>query len=400
MKLYIIRPVCLLALVLVCAGCNRDNASSIIELHHQFSMAIGKMEDQIDLIELPGQPFTQSIDIEMKNGLFYISNGASKKVMEFSSYGDLLTLYYNASANPPPVLLKNENQAGSVANRRAHPYPFNEVGEIAVAGTGVLYVQDTVARERRIWDEELGTQLRSVILRFDNNGMMIDYIGQGGISGVPFPYIDSIVICADDILTVVTRTADNWIIFSYDRDGAFRHSYTFSDASLPEVDSSEILSVEGVMAGPEPDLVYVKTDYYQEQSGNEDYGFEKSVIYWIDTVAGAVTGSIEVPPAYKTTGRVQMFNREEEEVIQYLTGIADGGVFFLVSPASDGLYNLSLVDTSGMVVHRGFLELDDSQTVFRKFHVTPAGILTALIGGNTEADIVLWRTDKYINGQK
>lgn len=400
MKPYIVRPVCLLAVLILCAGCNRRDASAIIERHHQFSMAIGKMEDQIDLIQLPGQASSQTIDIEMKNGLFFVSNPAAKKVMQFSSYGDLVTLFYNAAANPIPVLLVANETDGAVSTRKAFAYPFNEVGEIAVADSGMLYVQDIVAEDRRIWDDELGTQLRNVILRFSPAGTLVDYIGQDGVLDVPFPYIDSLSLGERDILTVVTRTTDTWIVFSYERSGELRYTYSFSEADLPQLGGGAITSIERVLPGPEPDVLYVKTDYYGESSRSEDFVFSKSVIHWIDTLQGVVVDSIELPPAFRTSGRAQMFNREEEEVIQYLAGVCEGGIFLLVSPADQRLYNILLVNTSGMVVHKGFIELDDSQTLYRKFHVTPDGILTALIGGNTEADVVLWRTDKYLSKQQ
>lgn len=64
---------------------------------------MGKAEDQIDLIQLPGMPFKERSRIVMKNGLFYISNGNTGKVMEFNSYGDILTLYYN----PEKILLRS-----------------------------------------------------------------------------------------------------------------------------------------------------------------------------------------------------------------------------------------------------------------------------------------------------
>ena len=67
--------------------------------------------------------------------------------------------------------------------------------------------------------------------------------------------------------------------------------------------------------------------------------------------------------------------------------------------SNEEIYNLVIVSTTGMVVHRGTLELVDSQTLYRKFFVTSGGILTALIGGNTEADVVLWRTDRLLGGE-
>lgn len=404
MKATLFRLICLIAVLLAFAGCRRQNASSIIERHHQFSMTIGKMEDQIDLIQLPGQSFSQSIDIEMKNGLFFISNGASKKVMEFSSYGDLLTLYYNSSANPAPVLLSGGGGDGTVSNRKAFAYPFNEVGEIAVAYNGLLYVQDTVVEDRRVWDDELSTQLRNVILRFGPDGELIDFLGQEGVSGMPFPFIDSVSIGNGNHLTVVTRTVDQWIVFSFDESGNLRHRYSFADSDLPEPEEGSVISLGAVISGPEQDRLYVKADYYRDHSlegetQDADYRYDKSIIHWIDTAKAVVTGSIELPPAYRTSGLAQMFNREEEVAIQYFVGSGEGGILFLVSPASDELYNLVILNTSGMVVHRGALELNDSQTLFRRFYVTPDGILTAIIGGNTEADIVLWRTDRLLGGE-
>ena len=400
MKLKPVRTVCMLAMIAMCAGCSRRDASAILERHHQFSMAIGKMEDQIDLIQLPGRAFSQTIDIKMKNGLFFLSNGAAKKVMKFSSYGDLLTLFYNAAANPPPVLLAEQKEGNGVSNRKAFAYPFNEVGEIAVTDSGMLYVQDVVAEDRRIWDEELQTQLRNVILRFTPGGAPADYIGQDGVYGVPFPYIDSLTLCAGDILTVVTRTTDAWIIFSYNRFGELRYRFHFTDAALPEPEAGAVLAIDKVMAGPEPDVLYVKTDSYRERSQSGDFGFSKSTIHWIDASIGAVIGETELPPAYTTSGRAQMFNKEQQEVLQYLAGVSEGGVFFLVSPAAEGTYNLLMVNTGGLVVHRGLLALDDSKTLYRRFHVTQEGILTAFIGRNTEAEVVLWRTDRYLSEQK
>ena len=399
MKRFSFYLICVLLITLAGVSCSRRNNSAVIGRNHQFSMEIGKMEDQIDLIQLPGTPFSQSVDIEMKNGLFYISNGAAKKIMEFSSYGDLLTLYYNAQVNPQPVLLSEETEDGLVSNRSAYKYPFIDVGEIAVADSGMLYVQDVLAEDRRIWDEELGTQLRNVILRFSQEGKLLDYIGQGGISGIPFPYIDSIKIGDTGTLTVICRTISDWIIYSYDRLGELRYRYSFTEADLPKAEEGVIISVERVLAGWEADTVYVKTDYYVSETEGADYGFSRSAIHWIDTASGAIEGTVSLPPAYRTTGKAQLFNREEEEVVQYLIGTCEGGVLFLLSTAAEDLYNLQIVDTTGMVVHKGLLELEDSETIFRKFYVTPGGILTALIGGNTEADVVLWRTDRFINGE-
>ena len=390
---------------LVLSGCGRNGSSDMIERRHQFSMAIGKMEDQIDLIQIPGQPFQQSIDIVMRNGLYYISDGAARKVMEFSSYGDLLTLHFNESVNPAPVLLGEDTGDGRTVNRKAFGYPFSELGGIAVTASGMLLVEDALAEDRHIWDEELGTSLRNVILRFDDEGNVIDYVGQEGISGTPFPYIDTISVGLGDVLTVIARTLENWLIFGYDAAGNRMYSYKLSEQSLPGADEALVASLDAVMPAPESDRVFVKTDYYRDNSADADnqepdYRFYRSTVHWIDTRSGRFSGSLDLPPSLRTSGKAQMFNREEQEVIQYLVGVSEGGYLFFVSPVTEEIYNLLIIDLSGLVIHRGSLRLSDEDILFSRFYVTHDGILTAFIAGDTEVDVVLWRTDRYIGGTK
>ena len=73
------KPTLLLFLVIFVfmSACGREQTSQLIDLHRQFGLVIGKMEDQIDLIQLPGEPFRQTIDMVMKKGLFFIGNGAA-----------------------------------------------------------------------------------------------------------------------------------------------------------------------------------------------------------------------------------------------------------------------------------------------------------------------------------
>ncbi len=240
------------------SACGREESSQLINRQKQFDMAIGKMEDQIDLIQLPGEPFHQTIDMVMKKGLFYIGNGAAHKVMEFSSYGDLLGLFYNPAENPTPILLKNNISGGTVSNRKAFPYPFNEVGHIAVTGSNMLLVQDEVASDRKIWDEELGTTLRNVILRFDPGGDLINYIGQEGIGGTPFSFIEAMEVTTEENLTLVARTMTQWIAYSFDMDGNRRAEYILDEETLPGAGEDTIASLDTVLPGQSGDFIFLK----------------------------------------------------------------------------------------------------------------------------------------------
>ena len=52
-----------------------------------FSLQIGKMDNQIDLFQVGGVMAGAKNRIYMRDGLFYLANGNSAKIMELSSYG-------------------------------------------------------------------------------------------------------------------------------------------------------------------------------------------------------------------------------------------------------------------------------------------------------------------------
>ena len=102
-----------------------------MEQEQLFSVPIGKMEDQLDIYYDGLSSFNDRVRVQMKDGIIFLSNSRGRKVMEFSSYGDLLSLYYNPDFNPKPVLLKELKIGEEVSSRIALPFPFLEVGEIA-----------------------------------------------------------------------------------------------------------------------------------------------------------------------------------------------------------------------------------------------------------------------------
>ena len=89
------------ALLVGLTGCRQ---TAIEELNRQelFTLGLGKMEDQIDLFQTEGELFNLKNRICMRDGLFFIANGNSAKIMAFSSYGDLIYMLYNPERNPGP----------------------------------------------------------------------------------------------------------------------------------------------------------------------------------------------------------------------------------------------------------------------------------------------------------
>ena len=200
----------LLVLLLFSCGGNRN---SVLEKESLFTLGFGKMEDQINVFHKPDNKFLYKNRIFMKDGIFYISNGSSSKIMEFNSYGDILNLYYNSESNPEPVLLKKSTVENVTATRNVYSYPFQDIGEIAVNSAKTLFVDDRIAENRIEYDQEMEVTLDRIILQFDKTGNFLDYLGQEGSGGTPFSVIDKIRITQRDELVVFTRNKTGWKIF-------------------------------------------------------------------------------------------------------------------------------------------------------------------------------------------
>ena len=238
------------AVLVALSGCAGSQPRAL-DREKLFSLSIGRAEDEVDLYRRQSDPLVQQNHLAMQDGFFYVSNAASNKVMELTSYGDLISLWYNRDENPQPVLLQANPNENSVVNRRAHQYPFTRVGDIAITGQKELYAVDLVTEERAIYDQNLGVMLNRIVLRFNSSGELVDYVGQEGIGGTPFPYVERIAVSSGGELVVVSRTADVWLIFWYDRRGNHLYTAEISLDRLPVPAETNGSSEEGDAEGAE-----------------------------------------------------------------------------------------------------------------------------------------------------
>ena len=70
-----------------------------MEREDLFHLKYGSFEDELNLSRFYEKEENVASQIFMKDGFFYISNSEAKKVMKFTSFGDLLSLYYNPDFN-------------------------------------------------------------------------------------------------------------------------------------------------------------------------------------------------------------------------------------------------------------------------------------------------------------
>ena len=380
------------------SSCTQKEIPSV-DREDLFRLSIGRMEDQVDLFRLEGRSSSRKTRISMRDGIVYLSDGNGSKVARYTSYGDLLSMIYDPESNPPPLTLKTDFADSDVVTRRALSYPLNEVGEIAVNSRKDVFVEDRLPAERRTYDAEHRMMLDEVVLRFDNEGRFIEYLGQEGIGGTPFPMITGIHISADDELVVVTRHMLGWNVYWYDADGNLLYMVLMERDDLPMIDGRKSKpSLERIIPAPDDRKLYLKIDYYKEtvdESTNTraGIGYDGSRLWTMDVATGTYLSSMEVPvlESRETEGDKTV---ETERIYSFL-GAARGDKFFFSVPEQGG-YALLMLASGSEEQKRGFIRVDDDELVFNAFFLSDDGILSALLASEFEAKIVWWRTDRMV----
>ena len=378
-----------------------------------FSLDYGKMEDQIDLFHEPGVPFTKKTRLYMRDGIFYISNGNSNKVMEFTSYGDILSLYYNENENPSTFLLRGEQKEGKISNRKAYAYPFRELGEVAVNSKKELLVEDVLGERQTEFDEEIGAMLNRVVLRFDKEGGFLDYLGQEGVGGTPFPFIHEIHITRNDEIVVVTRSIRHWLVFWFSPQGALLYKITLSVEDLPVPQGENLMpSLSEVSIDTDERIVYLKIEYYGSAKANgetdpekirgrllRDIHYDSSYIWFYDITEERFTGNVELPKK-EMSEKVSEFEEAKDirRIYDYI-GSIERNTFFLVAPHGPNTFEVLLYRRNGTVIARRYIEIGENDIHYRDLFVTPTGVLSALLAKEEQVEIVWWRTDKLLEAK-
>ena len=185
-----------LSVALAAAGC--AERTSQVARQELFNLSVGPLEDQVHVV--PGYE-QAGVWLSLSGGLFHVVNAPVRKVMRFSSFGDLLLLLYDPRSNPRPVGLA-EPAADSVTTRLARSLPLGPLGRIAADSQGTMYVQERLAPDD--WQQEDGVVRSHVVRRFDRTGAELGYLGREGVSGTPFGRVQRLLVTERDELFVVT----------------------------------------------------------------------------------------------------------------------------------------------------------------------------------------------------
>lgn len=169
---YGVLGICVCTLLL---SCNTKPVGSI-ERETLFTLDYGRFEDELDLFDV-NQVYSLNTYIFMQNGIFFITDGKSKKIMQLTSYGDLLAVYYNEDTNPVPSFASDKVKTmPNLTTQQAIIYPFNKLGKITVDERKNIFIVDQIPVERQEKDKTNSLLLKDVVLHFANDGSYVDYI--------------------------------------------------------------------------------------------------------------------------------------------------------------------------------------------------------------------------------
>jgi len=385
-------------LTLVLFGACRNNQIGSVEREDLFSLKIGPMEDQIALYKLEGDRGIRRIGFTMRDGLFYIADGNSGKIVRYNSYGNLLFMIYNEETNPAPFSLKTNISDDEQATRWAYSYPLEEPGWITVDSRKHIFVEDRLPQQAHRSDSESRAVLDGIILHFDHDGRFIDYLGREGIGGSPFPRIVGISSSTRDELAVICRLPDSWNIFWYSASGTLLYLVKIDAGSIPALAEwpGALAIVDKIAAAPDARRLYLKVDYSRDtfdQSTNTRTGSEplRSVVWTLDVEDGAYLSSVEIP-LYELleNGRPANVN-----VFYSMLGAMRNGKMLLYFPIETG-FSVLFVDTHSREQRRGYIHFLNEELRYNDFYLSNGGILCAMLADNFNVKLVWWHTDRFM----
>jgi hypothetical protein len=79
-----------------------------------------------------------------------------------------------------------------------------------------------------------------------------------------------------------------------------------------------------------------------------------------------------------------------------MLGLAHNGGILLYFPIENG-YAVLRMDSSGHGQRRGIIKLEPGEARFNSFHLSPEGVLSALLADEWKVRAVWWRMDRFMS---
>lgn len=397
-------------------SCSRNQTITTLKEEKLFTLKYGKYENELQLFNLANLGNINT-KIFMKDGFFFIADDNAKKIMEMTSYGDLLGIIYNPETNPEPSFVRNiKNTKGSstatteefsqnTITQTAQKHLFNQISNISANSEKNIFVVDQISQERQEQDLQTKTILKEVVLRFTNDGKFIDYIGQEGPGGTPFPFIKDIFVTKNNELIVTCITTEGNTVFWFNSAGFLKYTIPIKTESIPlvkdeyDMDSTEyFVTIDKIIPDFTKQKLYIKTDYHKTvidtesnvQSGIEYY---QTLLHPLNVENGQFEESLVIPPYEDVV--TDGFSKLTYNTAFDFLGVTESGWFFFMTPDNTG-YVIQMIQPNGQRIIKRHINYNRDKTVYQNFTLSDNGIISSLLATNENASVVWWRTDTLI----
>ncbi|MBP3367112.1 MAG: hypothetical protein J6K96_09060 [Treponema sp.] len=396
---YVKRAALLLFAAVSFFGCRKSRVVSSVEKEVLFSLNYGSFEDELNVFSLSNAVAVRTA-VSMHDGFFYILNGEAGKIMEMNSYGDLLALYYNEETNPRPSFYGPSDPVNST--RAAVAYAFNEPSAIAADSRKYLYAVDRLPLERQETDAKTGQVLSQIIVRFDEKKQYMNYIGQQGPGGTPFPHIKNIFTTDRNELVVLCSAASGVVVYWFSADGFLLYSIPIENENIPnpfaQEKSGSFFSLENVVPDYNERKLYLKVDYfssYVDESSRVQSGIEyaATLVHPFDVERNSYDFPITIP-AYEER-LSEGFSKEQFDIPYDFLGVTDSGWLYFIVATEEG-FSLQMVMSDGQRILRRKIDVSRKDSLYCTLSLSREGIISALIVQKESASVCWWRLDSLL----
>lgn len=382
-------------------SCSKKNSIESINENELFSLQYGNFEQQLGISDL-NKIGNVSTGIYMSDGFFYVVDGESKKIMEMNSYGDLLTLFYNEDSSISRLLEKSADTNESI--HKEISYPFDYPGIITVDSKKCIYTVCTIPRDRQEQSEDGKSLYSQTILRFLRDGTSVDYIGQQGPGGTPFPFIKNIYTTSNDELVVVCVTVDGMSVYWFAADGFLKYLIPINLKDVPKLKNDNLATdsfynIDNIIPSMSEYKLYVKIDYFSTyfdadskvQSGID---YVQTQLCTLDINDGIYEDTISIPPYEESV--VSDYSRLTYKLPYDFLGVTKSGWKFFIVKTEDG-FNIEMIQNENQRILRRHFAMNHKDILYYDLSLSKEGIVTALYLKKDNAHIVWYRTDELIN---
>ncbi len=387
-------------IIITFTACNRNNTIQSISETELFNLDYGNFEEQLSVTDL-NEVGDIRLGIGMRDGFFYIVDGYSKKIMELNSYGDMLSLFYNEDSNTSNIIQRYENLSEGLFHEIS--YPFDYPGQLALDSNKCIYTVCTIPRNRQEQGEG-GILYTQAVLRISRDGSTVDYIGQQGPGGTPFPHIRHIYTTQKDELVVVSNSLDGFIVYWFGTDGFLKYMIPITSKNIPALenpnnDNEVYVTLENVIPDLNEYKLYLKIDYYtsfldEESKVQSGINFTQTLLCSLDCETGLYGESVSIPPYEESI--VVDYSRLTYKIPYDFLGVTDNGWKFFIIKTDTGFTIEMIQNESQKILHRNF-EVNHNDNLFYDMSLSADGIITTLYVDKEKARIVWYRTDTLID---